>query len=278
MSFPVVALTRKNIQSSRKKTQKAKRATADKKIVKPTKPLTTAVNQIVNRRTETKLVIGPPTNKNTSGNLDAFTAFTSGITSTNEVYGLIPSVAQGAKDNERAGAVIQPVSLTTKVNLALFTSPSMAIYADVFFCTSKNVKDYDLTAQIPTGELLNKGDDTNVAYDGLSSTAMYPVNKSEFTVIAHKRIRLAKGNGDPNVALSGGSPSSTDTFNYYASFSQKIPLPQKLTYETSSKVYPSNSFPFMMVGFVGADANGNTAPSSARVFVQAQSHLYYKDF
>jgi len=278
MSFPVVALTRKNAQTSRKKTQKAKRATADKKIVKPTKPLTNAVNQIVNRRTETKFVIGAPTNKNSAGNLGAFTAFTSGITSTNEVYALIPFVAQGTKDNERTGAVIQPVSLTTKVNLSLFTAASMAVYADVYFCTSKNVKDYDLTNQIPTGELLNKGDDTNVAYDGTSATAMYPVNKSEFTVIGHKRVRLAKGADDPNTALSGGSPPSTDTFNYYASFSQKVPLPAKLTYETSAKQQPSNTFPFMMVGFVGADANGNTAPTSARVFVQAQSHLYFKDF
>ena len=235
------------------------------------------VTKVLKKQQETKFVIQAPTNKNTGNNIFAFTAFTSGITSTNEVYRLIPDVAVGDDDYQRIGNVIQPVSLTTKVNLACFTNSSEVIYADVFFCTSKNVKDYDNTNQIPTGELLNNGQGGNVAYDGTSGTAMYPVNKSEFTLIAHKRIRLAKGANDPNTACSGGSPPATDTFQHYASFSQKIPLPQKLLYEAKAKTQPSNTFPFMMVGFVAADANGNTAPSIARVFVQAQSHMYYKD-
>ncbi|UBZ25021.1 capsid protein [Chicken proventriculitis-associated circular virus 8] len=265
--------TRKN-RSKTNQTRKAKSASQ----VKPSPTLVKAVNKTLARRTETKFAVGPPTNFNTSGNIQFFTAFTSGITSTNEVYNLIPAVTQGSDDHQRDGNVIQPISLLTKVNLALFTSSSMSIYCDVYFCTSKNVKDYELTGQIPTGELLNKGDGTNVAYDGTSYTAMYPINKAEFTVIAHKRYLLQKGANDPNVALSTGSPSSTDTFRHFASFSQKIPLPNKLLYENNTKRYPTNAFPFMMVGFVGSDANGNNAPASARVQVQAQSHLHYKDF
>lgn len=235
------------------------------------------VKKVLKKQQETKLVIEAPTNKNTNSSLGNFIAFTSGITSTNEVYRLIPNIAVGDDDHQRIGNVIQPVSLTTKVNLACFTSSSEAIYADVFFLTSKNVKDFDGTPNIPTGELLNNGQGGNVAYDGTSFTAMYPINKSEFTLIAHKRIRLAKGANDPNTACSGGSPAATDTFQHYASFSQKIKLPEKLLYEAKAKIQPSNVFPFMMVGFVASDANGNTAPSLARVFVQAQSHLYYKD-
>jgi len=248
-----------------------------KRISQPKGAFAQKVTKVLKKQQETKFVIQAPANKNTSANLAAFTAFTSGITSTNEVYKLIPDVTVGDDDFQRIGNVIQPVSLTTKVNLACFTNSSEAIYADVYFCTSKNIKDYDQTPNIPTGELLNNGQGGNVAYDGLSYTAMYPVNKSEFTLIAHKRIRLAKGANDPNTACSGGSPAATDTFQHYASFSQKIPLPQKLLYEAKAKIQPSNAFPFMMVGFVASDANGNNAPSIARVQVQAQSHMYYKD-
>ena len=239
--------------------------------------LTQKIRKVIRRAQETKFVIQAPTNKNTSGNLFAFTAFTSGITSTNEVYRLIPDVAVGDDDFQRIGNVIQPVSLRTKVNLALFTNNSMAIYADVYFCTSKNVKDQDNTNDIPTGELLNNGVGGNVAYDGLSSTAMYPVNTAEFTVIAHKRIRLAKGANDPNTQCSGGSPAATDTFQYYASFSQKIPMPQKLLYESKAKIQPTNYFPFMMIGWTPVDANGNNTQTTGRLQVQAQSHMYYKD-
>jgi len=253
------------------------RKALDKVLAKPTPALNTAVTRVINRRSETKFVIQAPTNKNTSGSLGQFVAFTSGITSTNELYRLIPDVAVGDDDYQRIGNTIQPTSLTTKVNLACFTNGSEVIYADVYFLTSKNIKDFDQTPNIPTGELLNNGQGGNVAYDGTSFTAMYPVNTAEFTLIAHKRIKLAKGANDPNTACSGGSPASTDTFQHYASFSQKIKLPQKLLYESRSKIQPSNAFPFMMVGFVAADANGNTAPSVARVQVQAQSHMYYKD-
>jgi len=245
---------------------------------KPSSALASKVKSIIRRGQETKFILYPPTNFNTSGNLSSFTAFTSGITSTNEVYALIPRISQGEDDYQRIGNVIQPVSLTTKVNVALFTNQSMSVYADIFFCTSKNVKDVENTNDVPTGELLNNGNGGNQAYDGASYTAMLPVNRTEFTLIAHKRIKLQTCAGDPNTALSGGSPASTSVNPQHTfSFSQKIPLPQRLLYEAAAKTSPTNAFPFMMVGFCGADANGNTAPTTARIQVQAQSHMYYKD-
>lgn len=240
-------------------------------------PFVERVKSVILRAQETKFVIRPPANYNTNATLQDFTAFTSGITSTNEIYGLIPDMSQGDDDFQRIGNTIQPVSLTTKVNLALNSTTSQSVYADVYFLTSKTVKDFNLTNAILTAQLMNVGDGTNAAYDGTSYTAMLPINKSEFTVLAHKRVLLQKGSGDPNTALSGAGLPSTNTFSYIKSFSQKIKLPSKLTYEDASRLQPSNSFPFMVVGFCGTDVNGNLAPITARVFVQAQSHLYYKD-
>jgi len=239
-------------------------------------PFTERVKSVILRAQETKFVIRPPSNYNTNTTLQDFTAFTSGITSTNEIYGLIPDVSQGDDDFQRIGNVIQPTSLTVKVNVALNTTQTQSVYADVYFLHSKTVKDQSLVNGIQTAQLMNVGDGTNAPYDGTSYTAMLPINRSEFTVIAHKRILLQKGSNDPNTALTGTGSPATDTFSYTKSFSQKITLP-KLQYENASKVQPSNTFPFMVVGFCGTDVNGNLAPISARVYVQAQSHLYFKD-
>lgn len=238
--------------------------------------LKSEIKKIVNGTQETKLVISSPRNFNSATNLEQFTNFTSAITSTNEVYGLIPPVIQGSDDHQRVGNTIQPVSLNTMVNVTLVNG-SASVYADIFFCTAKAVKSYGLTPDVPTGQLFNDGQGANVAYDGTSFTAMLPINKSEFTILHKRRIKLQSALGDPNTALSGGGGASTSVFPYSASFSVKIPLPSKLVFEDNTKDYPSNSFPFMMVGFCGTDQHGNTSPTSARIQVQAQSHLYYKD-
>jgi len=238
--------------------------------------LRSEVKKIVEGTQETKMVIAAPRNANTATNLEQFTNFTSAITSTNEVYALIPPVFQGSDDHQRVGNQIQPVSLTTKVNVTLVNG-SASVYADIYFVTAKAVKSYGLTNNVPTGQLLNDGQGANVAYDGTSYTAMLPINKSEFTVLHKRRIKLQSALGDPNTALSGGGGASTSVFPYSASFSVKIPLPSKLVFEDNIKDYPTNSFPMMMVGFCGTDTYGNTAPVSARIQVQAQSHLYYKD-
>lgn len=248
------------------------------KNVRPSKGLKLQVDKIMAGKQETKFVLDAPWNFDSSLSLETFTGFTSGITSTAEVYALIPRVSQGQDDHNRVGNIIQPVSLTTKVNLALYTAHSQNIYADVYFCHSKTVKSANNTTGVVVSALLNAGDGTNVGYDGTSYTAMLPVNKSEFTVIAHKRVLLRKVGGNPNYELDNslGASSISDS-KYCASFAQKIKLPQRLVYEQASNQYPTNTFPFMMVGFCGADSMGGIAPITARLQVQAQSHLYYKD-
>lgn len=245
---------------------------------RPSKTLREQVNRIVEGKQETKFVLDAPWNFDSNISLETFTGFTSGITSTAEVYALIPKIQQGTDDHNRIGQQIQPVSLTTKVNLALYTQHSQNVYVDVFFCHSRTVKSANNTSSVVVSKLLNAGDGTNVGYDGTSFTSMLPINKTEFTVIARRRIKLEKVGGNPNYELDTSlGTSSISPSRYCASFSQKIKLPNRLVYEQSSSQAPSNVFPFMMIGFCGADAMGGIAPISARVQAQAQSHLYYKD-
>lgn len=236
------------------------------------------MNKIVNRKIETKFKIDAPYNHNTNQTLEDFVQFSTAITSTNEIYALIPKVSQGTDDYQRVGQTIQPKSLKVNIQCALGTANSSQIVVDFFFCTAKNVKDVKLTNQLLTANLLNDGQGNNIAYDGTSYTAMCPVNSSEFTLIKRKRVILRKGGYDYNTLYSGGGPS-TDTMTYNsAMFSVKIPLPKKLTYLTAGDLAPTNAFPFMMVGFHAIDQYGGTALTpTLPLYVQAQSQLYFKD-
>ena len=236
-----------------------------------------AVNQIIAENLETKLRIKAPYNYNTGQTLEDFVQFSTAITSTNEVYALIPKVPMGVDDFQRIGNQIQPISLTVKVNCALGSAASGQIYADFYFCTAKGVKDVKLTNQVPTGNFLNDGDGTNVPYDGTRFTSMLPVNASQFTLLKHKRILLRKGGFDPNTLYSGGGSPTDMVQQNTSSFSVKIDLPKTLTYQLNAEETPTNAFPFMMIGFTATDYFGQTALSSLPLYVQAQSHLYYKD-
>lgn len=182
-------------------------------------------------------------------------------------------------DSQRIGQSILPTSLTTKVNICITSrqEQSVSIYAHIFFLTSKVIKDYKLTSQLNTALLLDKGDGTNVPFDGTSYTAMLPINKAEYTQIAHKKILLTKGQYNPNVAYTLGDKPSSSTYKYFASFSQKIPLPKKLQYVGTNDTRPSNSFPFMCCAFTATDQHGVDILSTSQLRVQAQSHIYYKD-
>lgn len=247
--------------------------------MRPSKGLKLQIDSVLKGKQETKFVLGAPFNRNTATDLEQFQPFTGGITSTNEVYCLIPKVIQGEDDFNRIGNIIQPVKLTTKVNVCINpTDPnSQSIYADIWFCTAKSVKAERNSNQILTAALLNDGQGTNVAYDGTSFTAMLPLNKSEFSLISHKRYKLQKTSNDPNSKLTGGGNPASSLSAYTASFSVNVPIPTRYIYEDKADDTPTNAFPFMMVGFVGTDTTGDTSSITGRVYVQAQSHLYFKD-
>jgi len=241
-------------------------------------PFNQRVTSAVLRAQETKFIIGAPYNYNTGATLENFTQFSTAITGTGEIYSLVPPVTTGDDDWQRIGNVIQPTNLTTKIQCALGGTASTRVYVDFWFLHSKGVKDPKNTGQVAIQELMNDGAGLNVPYDGTSYTAMMPINKSNFTVISHKRIMLKKGNNDNNTLYSGGSTPAIESSPSFKSFSVKIPLPKKLTYENKNDYTATNSFPFLVVGFYAADQFGDIVLTPALpLYVQAQSHLSYKD-
>jgi len=106
-----------------------------------------------------------------------------------------------------------------------------------------------------------------------------PINTSTYSLIKHKKIRLSKGWGDVNTALSGGSTSGA---SYEAgsksqrSFSVKIKMPKKLQYKSDADTTPSMDYPFMVIGWNSPD-NLDTTGSLFTVQATATTHMYYKD-
>lgn len=244
-------------------------------------PFNQRVTSAIARAQETKLKIAAPFNYNSGTTLEDFVQFSTAITGTGELYALIPPVLVGDDDYQRIGNQIQPTSLTVKIQCALGALASSSVYVDFWFLHSKNIKDAKQTAQVAIQKLLNDGNGQNVPYDGTSYTGMLPINKTEFTLIKHVRILLKKPYGDPQGLYSGAGAPPNSVYSLAANtknLSVKIPLPKKLTYEQRTDYVPSNTFPFMAIGFTATDQFGGSALTpTLPIYVQAQSQLYYKD-
>ena len=252
-----------------------KRATKKTKVV-PTKALTAAVQKIVGKTQETKLIIASPTSA--SSTLDTFIGFNGPIASVNEIYDLIPAINQGTGDHNRVGNVIQPTSLTVRgiCSLQSNSSTSQRCVVDIYVLTSKMIKSQFNRSSILINRLLNLGNGNNTDYNGTTLRAMLPINTSEFTVLRHKRIVLSKNENSPNSYADSGT-AAVAASSYAKPFAFKVTMPKKLTYQTDAITVPSNYYPFMVIGWNYGDNNGGSFGTAAGMFVQAQSHLYFKD-
>lgn len=265
---------KKRANTRRKNNNKKKNA-----AVKVSAPLTKAIKTVVKRQMETKFLVGNPANYNSASNLYSWTAFTTAITGTSEIYGLIPYLTQGLGDNERVGESICPISLKTIFNVSLDpqTTSTLSLYVDIYILTSKSIKSAKHTAQIPINLLLNRGNGGNIDYDGTYQNSILPVNTTDFSVIKHKRIKLQKAADYPNSGINATTTPSIATYHYNSTFSVKVPLPSKLHYQSNADYVPENSMPFVVIGFTPTDTFSNVAQSTPRVYVTAQSQMYYKD-
>jgi len=261
---------------------KQKRAANRSRMARPTRDLKTEIEKVIAGTQETKFIVDYPYNTQSASDLYQSLNFSSAITSTTELYNLIPRINVGSDDHQRIGNRIEPMKLKNITSVYLPYSEartSMSVFVDVYYLTSKTVKTDNIMANIPVSFLLNAGDGTNVPYDGTAQTADLPINKAAFTVLKHKRVKLQLSAGDPNSVLVGSfvNPGVVSTCYYEARWTMDIPIPSKLTYMNENVNYPSNYLPFMCLGFHAIDANGDSAPITPRIFCRSQSQLTYKD-
>lgn len=220
---------------------------------------------------------------NIISNLGSFTGFSTAITGTGEIYGCIPITHQGTDDHQRVGNKIKPTSCRIKLDITN-KSPEDNSSRDrtvhVFLMTARSVKALDNYTAIPITLMMDKGDGTQTSFDGTTYNAQLPVNTKEFKVLKHKTFRLVSGFGKPNSTTSATAGTTDGTItpaNSYVRLTMKVPLPKSLIYDRTSSTYPTNSAPFLVIGFTKNDGDGQAHLFSDFIQVLGQVQMRYKD-
>jgi len=153
------------------------------------------------------------------------------------------------------------------------------VWAHFFVLQATAVKSLDNMSAVPITQLLENGAGGYIAADGTTNMTQYPVNRTAFKVIHHKRVRLYKPFGQQNnraAPSAGGTDGTIAACTGNKRLRLNIPLPKKLKYDVASQDYPVNAAPFFCVAWEYNDQSGDSAPITS-IYVQARTHLRYKD-
>lgn len=223
--------------------------------------LARAIARQLDRRVETKI-------QTYTGD----TYFNSAISSTSEMYNLIPSIAQGYGDSNRIGQKIRMKFLKLKgmmsYETAVGTTNNLPIYATIFIFKDKIQRSSNATPN-SANLLASAGQPTQ--WDGTITTSLLPFNTEDFVLIKRKTVRLSY-----NWAPGNSSTGMVDpTRPLQRMISCKIPVYNKvLDYESSSANLPQNENIRFAIGFTQYT---NTVQTAAPLRFQYTSTLYYKD-
>lgn len=239
-----------------------------------------AIQKVIAGTSESKYVMGQIRATDfvvTAPTLDLPTGFSSAITSTRELYAVIPQVSEGAGVHQRTGDVISPTSLTLNLR---FTAPfsdsqqSCDITAHVFVLSAKSVKSLNNLTAVPITLLMDNGQGGAGSFDGTNQHAMWKVNTNAFTVHKYKRVRIQSTEGLKNGGTLGNGQTCMNPSQHQLA-RIRVPLPKKLKYLLNSETYPTNSAPFLCIGYTNNDSYN--AAGLLAVYVQGNCQMHFKD-
>lgn len=202
-----------------------------------------------------------------------------------DVYRLMPEILNGSNTWQRIGDKIRVKSMRVDVMISASAKLTDAFLATIRFLvlTDKSNKDSNLMATITApyveAELLETGT-AQQGFTGRHMDLLERINKRRFTVIADKRLTLAKGFGRrvaPTV-VAGDQASTFGPVTY--KFSVKIPTPKTLIYQAPAASWPTNFAPFAVLGYAFNESNAASDPAeqvNLRVVYNTLVHLDYED-
>jgi len=196
---------------------------------------------------------------------------------------LLPRMSQGTGDFQRIGEKVQPVKAQSC--FTVYYDPENANNNDQFLhlwiVTVKGAQTAAAVAAIPAGNFLRVGDGTNVDPNNGDQTLMltryqgYELNRDQYTLMKHYKIRMRKGVGYSNlVPTSAGTIAPTGVVAKEEArqftFTWKPPA---LKYNAAGDVLPSNHYPVCLYYATNADgsAYGDT------IKINCFTKLFYKD-
>ena len=270
-----------------------------KRALRPTAPLTRAINTVISRKVETKRAVwysGLTNNGAFSGT--GYVAHNPLITSNaTDILRLIPYVKPGTGNNQRIGDRIVPKSLMVTGALKLSDGTINGVNAEfrddvvvvLYVLQHKSLKSYStLTTSNDFLQMLSTGEQDTTAFDGTLVASQLPVEDSAYRLLAKKKIRLRYAGAIPGSATgvpTNAVVSVANAHSYYADFSFNLTkhLPAQFLYrELSPGVAPlpdandpTNSSIFMCCGFYNMD--GQSALTQL-IDIQWSSQLKYKDY
>lgn len=231
-----------------------------------------------------------------------------------DIVPLVPAVPVGDGEFERVGRQITPTKC--KVDLALTfpqlnpgtaePAPSTAysdiIYVVIYILKSRRYKNWDdYKASSAWNQLLDDGAGNSKAFGSLVTSVggspfwatstlemQYPIEKSEYTLVKRKVVKLVKNGGNTYIGQSSLQPNLPQSC-WTGSFTYKLP---KLIYEDNvpsgltASAYPTNNATMLAIGYCHGDnlssymANSDGSPYQSManaLTVTARAHTWYKD-
>lgn len=208
-------------------------------------------------------------------------SFNASISTSTELYPLLPPLLNGVSSYQRVGDRIRPkrfvVDVIVSANGGLTSSQLNMVR--LFLIADKSYGFWDdVRPNTPiTSQLLNNGDGVQ-GFTGIPATLMMPVNTEKYKVFHDKILQVRAG--------SGQTPNSTNAYVGTQTFvgTQQawklrfvIPTPAVLKYSGFNNDYPSNFAPFICLGYIQPDGNASPDNLITRVQMLYRSHLWFED-
>lgn len=205
-------------------------------------------------------------------------AFNSKITTSNEMYNVIPSLSLGDNSYNRDGTVVRPTHI--KLNFRVYWDSSYGNQppkcVELFVLKDKIQRNGNYVPS-STNILKDHTNDTAVQYDGTFIRSFYPVDTTNYQVIKRKKLRL----GIQPYSGNTWSTIGDATQPMWRDYSMKIPIKKyaKIFYYNDTGNKPVNCNIFMCLGYVKADASvdGDGTDITTGVKCTCLSTLYFKD-
>lgn len=206
-------------------------------------------------------------------------SFNSKITTSNEMYNVIPSLSLGDNSYNRDGTVVRPthIKLNFRVywdNGAYNNQPPKCV--ELFILKDKIQRNGNYVPTT-TNILKDNTNDTAVQYDGTFIRSFMPVDTTNFEVIKRKKLRL----GIQPYSGNTWSTVGDSTQPMWRDYSMKIPVKKfaKIFYYNDTGNKPVNCNIFCCIGYVKADASvdGDGVDLTTGIKATCLSTLYFKD-
>lgn len=263
---------------------KRTRKPATKRVAKISKPLTKAIQRIVDKNIETKFAFAGVADQPLYNTIRTSLQPAQGL---NFIKPCLPLLSiNGTQFDELIGTRMKISSHKTifNFNLASSNATSQDVMVKVFFLLSKNAKNNTVAAAGFTGKnLLRTGQASEedwIPGSGLDPRIFnqLPVNRNAWILKGSRTFRLCKNGGTLNGQATGAVPVLTGVSSYQFTYDWKAGGKVCTYDESDQSSFPENYLP--LVGMVAWYPDGTTVGAADQVmpvYCQFSHHLYYKD-